>query len=65
MHLPYIMLSQMNVQKGKISLKASAKDFKKGKYTADRIYVLQFVERNLTKQCHCLGVGSQLGPGDY
>ena len=31
MHLPFIMLSQMYVQIGKISLKASAKDFKRGK----------------------------------
>ena len=31
MHLPLIMLSQMYVQIGKMSLEASAKDFKKGK----------------------------------
>ena len=31
MHLPFIMLSQMYVQIGKISLEASAKDFKRGK----------------------------------
>ena len=31
MHLPIIMLSQMNLQKGKISREASAKDFKRGK----------------------------------
>ena len=30
MHLPFIMLSQMYVQIGKISLEASAKDFKRG-----------------------------------
>ena len=31
MHLPLIMLSQMYVQIGKMSLEASAKDYKKGK----------------------------------
>ena len=31
MHLPFIMLSQMYVQIGKISLEASAKDFKRGR----------------------------------